>query len=80
MYDVCTFPFVNIFVQFSLLQPVDKQSLLDSGILCCLIYILNALLDPYETGQREKASELEVLLQAGKDCDSDVGQIRRLEV
>ncbi|XP_074316154.1 protein SPIRRIG-like [Silene latifolia] len=24
--------------------PIDKQSLLDSGILCCLIYILNALL------------------------------------
>lgn len=25
-------------------QPFDKQSLLDSGILCCLIHILNALL------------------------------------
>ncbi|KAG7970449.1 hypothetical protein I3843_07G084600 [Carya illinoinensis] len=60
--------------------PVDKQSLLDSGILCCLIYILNALLDPYETGQREKASGHEVLLQAEKDCDDDVGKIRRLEV
>lgn len=27
-------------------QPIDKQSLLDSGILCCLIHVLGALLGP----------------------------------
>lgn len=26
------------------LQPIDKQSLLDSGIMCCLVHILDALL------------------------------------
>jgi hypothetical protein len=67
-------------VKFSSLQPVDKQSLLDSGILCCLIHILNALLDPYQTSQRQKANDHEEVLLAGKDYDGDVGQVRRLEV
>lgn len=66
-------------MQFSSLQPVDKQSL-DSGILCCLIHIVNALLDPYETSQRPKANDTAEVLLAGKDYDGDVGQVRQLEV
>ena len=62
------------------MQPVDKQSLLDSGILCCLIHILNALLDPSETSQMQKPADHEGLLPAVKDYDSGVGQVRRLEV
>lgn len=33
--------------------PIDKQSLLDSGILCCLIHVLGALLDPHGYNQRQ---------------------------
>lgn len=32
-------------------QPIDKQSLLDSGILCCLIHVLGALLGPHGGNQ-----------------------------
>ncbi|XLR03888.1 hypothetical protein S83_070086 [Arachis hypogaea] len=32
-------------------QPIDKQSLLDSGIFCCLIHVLNGLLNPDVTSQ-----------------------------
>lgn len=78
---LCLFdPFVKLFEQFSWMQPVDKQSLLDSGILCCLIHILNALLDPSETSQTQKPADHEGLLPAIKDYDSGVGQVRRLEV
>ncbi|XP_050237389.1 protein SPIRRIG [Mercurialis annua] len=58
--------------------PIDKQSLLDSGILCCLIHILNALLNP-EVNQRQKVSNSEAPLAFEKDYD-DVAQVRRLEV
>ncbi|KAL5561827.1 hypothetical protein UlMin_031574 [Ulmus minor] len=58
--------------------PIDKQSLLDSGILCCLIHILNALLDPNEAIQRREADDNEESLLAEKD--GDVSQTRRLEV
>ncbi|KAF2314829.1 hypothetical protein GH714_036824 [Hevea brasiliensis] len=58
--------------------PIDKQSLLDSGILCCLIHILNALLSP-EGNQRQKAINSEVPLLLEKD-HGDVGHARRLEV
>lgn len=34
--------FTDLSIWYS--QPIDKQSLLDSGILCCLIHILNTLL------------------------------------
>ncbi|XP_061338109.1 pentatricopeptide repeat-containing protein At3g63370, chloroplastic [Gastrolobium bilobum] len=42
----------KIFGCFSSSKPIDKQSLLDYGIFCCLIYVLNALLDPDVTIQR----------------------------
>ncbi|XP_024932828.3 protein SPIRRIG isoform X2 [Ziziphus jujuba] len=60
--------------------PIDKQSLLDSGILCCLIHILNALLDPDEAIQRQKATDDEGTLLAENVYNGDAGQIRRLEV
>ncbi|XP_002520949.2 protein SPIRRIG [Ricinus communis] len=49
--------------------PVDKQSLLDSGILCCLIHILNALPSP-EVNQRQKVT----------NSNDDVGHVHRLQV
>ncbi|KAL4588131.1 hypothetical protein LXL04_001011 [Taraxacum kok-saghyz] len=56
--------------------PIDKQSLLDSGILCCLIHILNALLGPDGRNMNQKATsteeESEVMNSPGPD--------RRLEV
>ncbi|KAJ6337049.1 hypothetical protein OIU76_006838 [Salix suchowensis] len=57
--------------------PIDKQSLLDSGILCCLIHILNALLST-EVNQRQKLSEGPLLPE--KDQDGALQQVRRLEV
>lgn len=63
-----------------LLQPIDKQSLLDSGILCCLIHILSALLGPDEGNQKQKASTQDILLLAEKNYGGDVVQVRRLEV
>ncbi|XP_042484806.1 protein SPIRRIG-like isoform X1 [Macadamia integrifolia] len=59
--------------------PIDKQSLLDSGILCCLIHILNALLSPDEANQRHLADSSEENLFE-KGYDGDIGQVRRLEV
>ena len=61
-------------------QPIDKQSLLDSGIFCCLIHILNALLDPSDANQRKKAPDKEELSLGNKDYHGDVAQIRQLEV
>jgi hypothetical protein len=60
-------------------QPIDKQSLLDSGILCCLIHILSALLST-ETNLRQKLTNSEGSLPSEKDQDGALGQVRRLEV
>ncbi|MBA0560310.1 hypothetical protein Golob_017216, partial [Gossypium lobatum] len=60
--------------------PIDKQSLLDSGIFCCLIHVLNALLCPGEANQRLKINYTEEPMLAEKDSTADVGQARRLEV
>ena len=61
------------------LQTNDKQPLLDSGILCCLIYILNSLLSPNEYSPstspvHEAGSKIE------KSKKLDPTQSRRLEV
>lgn len=64
----------------NLLQPIDKQSLLDSGIFCCLIHILNALLDPDEASQRAKTASYEEKSVLGEDLNGHGGQGRRLEV
>ncbi|KAI7992383.1 Protein SPIRRIG [Camellia lanceoleosa] len=60
--------------------PIDKQSLLDSGILCCLIHILNALLGPDDGNHQQKVSTEESLLLSEENYDDDVGQVYRLEV
>lgn len=62
------------------MQPIDKQSLIDSGIFCCLIRILNALLSPDEGNQRPKMTDSEESILAEKDSGVEVGQARRLEV
>ncbi|KAK8702111.1 hypothetical protein V6N13_020480 [Hibiscus sabdariffa] len=60
--------------------PIDKQSLLDSGIFCCLIHVLNALLSPDEANHRPKINDHEDSMLVEMDSASDVGQARRLEV
>ncbi|GMH25785.1 hypothetical protein Nepgr_027628 [Nepenthes gracilis] len=60
--------------------PIDKQSLLDSGILCCLIYILNALLGESEANVTHNHSNYEGLSMADHHQDSDVALARRLEL
>ncbi|XP_057461484.1 protein SPIRRIG-like isoform X2 [Actinidia eriantha] len=60
--------------------PIDKQSLLDSGILCCLIHILSTLLGPDGGNQKQKASIQENPLLIEINNDYDVVQVRRLEV
>lgn len=57
----------------------DKQPLLDSGILCCLIYILNSLLNPNEYSPSTSPAR-----QAGSKIEEskklDPTQSRRLEI
>ncbi|KAI5395086.1 protein SPIRRIG [Lathyrus oleraceus] len=61
--------------------PIDKQSLLDSGIFCCLIHVLNALLDPDVTIRRpNSATDHEGHLALQKEYNGDIGQNRRLEI
>ncbi|PSS06355.1 Protein SPIRRIG like [Actinidia chinensis var. chinensis] len=61
--------------------PIDKQSLLDSGILCCLIHILSTLLGPDGGNQKQKASIQQNLLLIEINNDYDVVLVRRcLEV
>ncbi|XVF32503.1 hypothetical protein REPUB_Repub17cG0088500 [Reevesia pubescens] len=69
-----------IAVEVLVFGPIDKQSLLDSGIFCCLIRILNALLSPDETNQRSKVADSDESMLAEKDTVADVWQARRLEV
>ncbi|CAL1383070.1 unnamed protein product [Linum trigynum] len=59
--------------------PIDKQSLLDSGILCCLIQILNTFLSP-EAIQLQRSTDTEEKLLLGGDHDNEVGEVPRLEV
>ncbi|XVF71885.1 hypothetical protein PTKIN_Ptkin12aG0075700 [Pterospermum kingtungense] len=59
---------------------IDKQSLLDSAIFCCLIHILNALLSPDEANPGPKVTDSEKSLLTEEDSIADVGQTRRLEV
>ena len=73
-------PSLESYFSDNLLQPIDKQSLLDSGIFCCLIHILNALLDPDEANQREKTASYEEKSVFGEDHNGRGGQGRRLEV
>ncbi|KAJ8632836.1 hypothetical protein MRB53_026172 [Persea americana] len=60
--------------------PIDKQPLLDSGILCCLIHILNALLAPDDANKRQPTVYSEGSISSKKGYDGDATQARRLEV
>uniref|UniRef100_A0ACD6A7M7 Uncharacterized protein n=1 Tax=Avena sativa TaxID=4498 RepID=A0ACD6A7M7_AVESA len=66
-------------VEVLVTETIDKQPLLDSGILCCFIYILNSLLSPDESCKKSSpvwgegsASE--------KNKDWGPMQSRRLEI
>ncbi|KAI3787780.1 hypothetical protein L2E82_00205 [Cichorium intybus] len=63
-------------VEFLVSGPIDKQSLLDSGILCCLIHILNTLLGPDGRNTRQKVTSIEEESEAMNSPGPD----RRLEV
>ncbi|CAK9143767.1 unnamed protein product [Ilex paraguariensis] len=60
--------------------PIDKQSLLDSGILCCLILILNTLLGPDVGNKGKKVTTYEDTIPEDRNFDGDLGPVRRLEV
>lgn len=60
-------------------QPIDKQSLLDSGIFCCLIHVLSALLAYDELSKSKITADLEEV-SAEKDAGYRVLHTRRLEV
>ncbi|KAL9262409.1 SPIRRIG-like protein [Drosera capensis] len=58
--------------------PTDKQSLLDSGIFCCLIHILSSLVGTPESNVRRRdANDNTSIVDSGQD--SYVTQARRLE-
>ena len=54
--------------------------MLDSGILCCLIHILNALLKSDELKQTKSMVGHDELVSMGMLKDKDAMQVRRLEV
>lgn len=60
----------------SYLQPIDKQSFLDSGILCCLIHVLIALLAPGGDSNFKKPNENE----DNENNDAEIRPVRQLEV
>ncbi|CAH9093663.1 unnamed protein product [Cuscuta europaea] len=60
--------------------PIDKQSLLDSGILCCLIHTLNSLLGPDESCQKQSVGHIAEQILAEKSPDDEAASRRRLEV
>lgn len=76
----CIISLHSLTLHVLLVQPIDKQSLLDSGIFCCLIHILNAILDPSPANQRQKTPDMEELSLGNKDHDGDVANARQLEV
>ncbi|PIN24790.1 hypothetical protein CDL12_02480 [Handroanthus impetiginosus] len=59
--------------------PIDKQSFLDSGILCCLIHVLNTLLAPDGGSQSQKLTKNEELLSDNKNT-VETRPLCRLEV
>lgn len=68
-----------MFLMHLWLQPVDKQSFLDSGIFCCLIHILNALLAPDGGSHLKKSSHSEDLSTFDENID-ETRPARKLEV
>lgn len=62
--------FINCF------QAIDKQSLLDSGILCCLVHILDAFLVSDEGNVRQNT----VTVEGEPEVTENVVSDRQLEV
>ncbi|XP_031487394.1 protein SPIRRIG-like isoform X2 [Nymphaea colorata] len=60
--------------------PLDKQPLLDSGILCCLIHILNALLSPDNENNQAQAAVSEASILQEKPQNNSVTEAHQLEV
>ncbi|KAI3449688.1 hypothetical protein Pfo_006353 [Paulownia fortunei] len=60
--------------------PIDKQSFLDSGIFCCLIHVLNALLAPDGGSHSKKPNNNENLLAVDENNDAETKPVRQLEV
>ncbi|OVA03460.1 BEACH domain [Macleaya cordata] len=59
---------------------MDKQSLLDSGILCCLIHILSTLLNTDGSDQVQLAANTGESNLVEKGHDGNVKEVLRLEV
>lgn len=66
-------------VEVLVTETIDKQPLLDSGILCCLIYILNSLLSSDESCKKSSPVGGEGSA-SGKNKDWCPLQSRRLEI
>ena len=60
-------------------QAIDKQPLLDSGILCCLIHILSVLLNA-DKSKGEQMDTLEESNESENRMDDKALQVRQLEV
>lgn len=63
-----------------MIQPTDKQHLLDTGILGSLIYILQGLLSIDESYIKESAPDDGGPASEEKQTDSYTSRVRRLEV
>ncbi|KAK4418318.1 protein SPIRRIG [Sesamum alatum] len=60
--------------------PIDKQSFLDSGILCCLIHILNSLLAPDGESHSKDTNDNAELPPVDGSNDAETRPVRQLEV
>ncbi|KAL6500529.1 hypothetical protein OROHE_025895 [Orobanche hederae] len=62
--------------------PIDRQSFLDSGILCCLIHVLNALLAP-DGGSHSKLTnnneDSQAVIETDKAESRPVRQLEKVE-
>jgi hypothetical protein len=63
-----------------LVQPTDKQHLLDTGILGSLVYILQGLLSINESYSKEARPDDGGSASEEKQTDSYTSRVRRLEV
>ncbi|CAA0828066.1 Unknown protein [Striga hermonthica] len=59
---------------------IDKQSFLDSGILCCLIHVLNALLAPDGGSHSKKPMNNKYVPSVDEANNAESRPVRRLEV
>ena len=80
LYQLIQFTFLLLMLLMILwLQPVDKQSFLDSGIFCCLIHVLNTLLAPDGSSHLKKSNHNEDLSTFDEN-DDGTRPARKLEV